>query len=137
MAMPWEAVNWPWLDLRFAGDWAKFGQPEIDWDYKGFGGTRRLARLVGKGKAMELILSGERIDADTALKYGLVERIYSEDELMPKTMEFARGLSKYSLKALQAAKAAIATEDPGLEKEQKLFARLFSSLDQKEEWRLH
>ncbi|MGI6363201.1 MAG: enoyl-CoA hydratase-related protein [Bacillota bacterium] len=120
-------------DLRFAGDWAKFGQPEIGLGIiPGFGGTRRLARLVGKGKAMELILSGERIDADTALKYGLVERIYSEDELMPKTMEFARGLSKYSLKALQAAKAAIATEDPGLEKEQKLFARLFSGLDQKE-----
>jgi len=120
-------------DLRFAGDWAKLGQPEIGLGIiPGFGGTRRLSRLVGRGKAMELIYSGERIDAQTALRLGLVERIYSAEELMPKTMDFARGISKYSLRALQAAKAAIATEDPGLQKEQKIFAQLFSGPDQKE-----
>lgn len=120
-------------DLRFAGDWAQLGQPEIGLGIiPGFGGNRRLARLVGRGKALELIFSGERVDAKTALKLGLVERIYSADELMPKTMEFARGVSGYSLRALQAAKAAAAIEDPGLEKEQELFSQLFSGSDQEE-----
>lgn len=121
-------------DLRFAGSWARIGQPEIGLGIiPGFGGTRRLVRLVGRGRAMEMILGGERIDAEKALKLGLVERVYSEDELMPKTMEFARRLSGYSLKALEAAKAAISGgEDLGMEKEQELFARLFAGNDQKE-----
>lgn len=120
-------------DLRFAGDWARLGQPEIGLGIiPGFGGTRRLAALVGQGKALELILSGERIDAKTALLLGLVERIYPADELMPKTMEFARGLSNYSLQALAAVKAAVARPDPGLAKERQLFAQLFAGPDQKE-----
>ncbi|HOB34879.1 MAG: crotonase [Firmicutes bacterium] len=121
-------------DLRFAGDWAKLGQPEIGLGIiPGFGGTRRLARLIGRGRAMEMILGGEHIDAQTALEWGLVQRVYSADELMPKTMEFARRLASYSLRALQAAKAAIAgTEDLGLHREQELFAQLFSGHDQRE-----
>lgn len=121
-------------DMRFAGDWAKFGQPEIGLGIiPGFGGTRRLARLVGRGRAMEMILGGERIDAETALKLGLIERIYAPDELMPKTMEFAHRLAGYSLRALQAAKAAIAgDDDPGLAREQELFAQLFTGEDQQE-----
>lgn len=121
-------------DIRFAGDWAKIGQPEIGLGIiPGFGGTRRLTRLVGRGRAMEMILGGERIDANTALKLGLVERIYSAEELMPKAMEFARRLAGYSLVALQAAKASIAgTDDLGLEREQELFARLFAGHDQQE-----
>lgn len=121
-------------DIRFAGDWAKIGQPEIGLGIiPGFGGTRRLTRLVGRGRAMEMILGGERIDANTALKLGLVERIYSAEELMPKTMEFARRLAGYSLLALQAAKASITgTDDLGLEREQELFARLFAGHDQQE-----
>lgn len=120
-------------DLRFAGDWAKLGQPEIRLGIiPGFGGTRRLARLVGRGKALELILSGERIDAREALRLGMVERVYLAEELMPRTMEFARGLSGLSLRALEAVKAAMATEDPGLTKEQSLFAQLFNGTDPKE-----
>lgn len=121
-------------DLRFAGDWAKIGQPEIGLGIiPGFGGTRRLTRLVGRGRALEMILGGDRIDAATALKIGLVERVYPPEELMPKTMEFARRLAGYSLLALQAAKTVIAgAEDPGLEKEQQLFAQLFAGPDQKE-----
>lgn len=120
-------------DLRFAGDWAVLGQPEISLGIiPGFGGTRRLARLVGPGKAMELILSGEKIDAKTALSLGLVERVYPAEELMPRTMDFARGLSRYSLKALQGAKASMASEDPGLAREQELFSQLFAGPDPKE-----
>jgi enoyl-CoA hydratase len=121
-------------DLRFAGDWAKIGQPEIGLGViPGFGGTRRLTRLVGRGRALEMILGGDRIDAATALKIGLVERVYPPEELMPKTMEFARRLAGYSLLALQAAKTVIVgAEDPGLEKEQQLFAQLFAGPDQKE-----
>ena len=121
-------------DLRFAGDWAKIGQPEIGLGIiPGFGGTRRLTRLVGRGRALEMILGGDRIDAATALKIGLVERVYPPEELMPKTMEFARRLAGYSLLALQAAKTVIVgAEDPGLEKEQQLFAQLFAGPDQKE-----
>lgn len=121
-------------DLRFAGDWAKLGQPEIGLGIiPGFGGTRRLARLVGQGKALEMILGGGRIDAETALKLGLVEQVYSSEDLMPKTMEFAHRLASYSLRALQAAKVAISgDDDPGLAREQELFAQLFAGHDQQE-----
>lgn len=121
-------------DMRFAGDWAKIGQPEIGLGIiPGFGGTRRLARLVGRGKAMEMIMGGVRLDAGEALKLGLVERVYSTEELMPGTMDFARRLANCSLRALTAAKAAIGGgDDPGLVVEQELFAQLFSGPDQKE-----
>lgn len=121
-------------DLRFASDKARFGQPEITLGIiPGFGGTRRLARQVGRGKAMELILSGEMLDAASALKLGLVERVAPHDQLLKQTMEFAARLAGYSLRALQAAKAAIAAgADPGLEVERELFAQLFSGADQRE-----
>lgn len=121
-------------DMRFAGDWAKIGQPEIGLGIiPGFGGTRRLARLVGRGKAMEMIMGGVRLDAGEALKLGLVERVCSAEELMPGTMDFARRLANCSLRALAAAKAAIGGgDDPGLVVEQELFAQLFSGPDQKE-----
>lgn len=119
-------------DLRFAGDWAKMGQPEIGLGIiPGFGGTQRLPRLVGRGRALEMILGGGRVDAETALKMGLVERIYAKDELMPKTMEFAHRLANYSLCALQAAKTAIINGD-GQESERDLFAQLFTGADQRE-----
>lgn len=121
-------------DLRFASDRAKLGQPEIGLGIiPGFGGTRRLARLVGRGKALEMILGGEQVNAETALGLGLVERVFPAEELMPKTMEFARRLASYSLRALIAAKTAIGGgDDPGLALEQELFAQLFSGADQKE-----
>lgn len=120
-------------DLRFAGERAKFGQPEIGLGIiPGFGGARRLVRLVGVGKAAEMVLSGERIDAQKAYELGLVERVYTADELMPKTIEFARGLSGYSLKAMQAAKLALAVTKAGQPYERELFAQLFDGPDQKE-----
>lgn len=121
-------------DIRFASEKARFGQPEISLGIiPGFGGTRRLARLIGRGKAMELILGGDMVDAPTALKLGLVERVIPQAQLLAETMEFARRLAEFSLRALQAAKAAItAGGDPGLEVERELFAQLFTGADQRE-----
>jgi enoyl-CoA hydratase len=121
-------------DMRFIGERVKMGQPEIGLGIiPGFGGTRRLARLVGRGRAMEMILGGEMVNAETALRVGLVERVYPSEELMPQTMEFARRLAGYSLRALQAAKASISGgEDLGVGREQDLFAQLFTGPDQQE-----
>lgn len=121
-------------DMRFASDKAKLGQPEITLGIiPGFGGTRRLARFVGRGKALELILGGEMLDAATALSLGLVERVYPPEELLPKTLEFAARLAGFSSRALAAAKTSILVgQDPGLQVEQELFAQLFTGRDQVE-----
>ena len=121
-------------DIRFASDKARFGQPEITLGIiPGFGGTRRLPRLVGRGKALEMILGGDMVDAETARKLGLVERVFPHDNLMEQTMEFATRVASFSLRAIQATKASVvASSDPGLNVEQELFAQLFSGADQVE-----
>ena len=121
-------------DIRFASDKARFGQPEITLGIiPGFGGTRRLPRLVGRGKALEMILGGDMVDAETARKLGLVERVFPHDNLMEQTMEFATRVASFSLRAIQAAKASVAAgSDPGLNVEQELFAQLFAGPDQVE-----
>ena len=87
--------------IRIAADTAKFGQPEINLGLvPGFGGTQRLPRLVGKGKAMELILSGAPISADEAQRIGLVNRVVPAAELAAESKRVAR---------LLAAQAPIAT----------------------------
>src|SRR5947207_2516960 len=80
-------------DIRVASENASFGQPEINLGIiPGGGGTQRLTRLVGEGKAMELILTGDIIDARTAFEIGLVNHIVPADQLKPKTMELANRL---------------------------------------------
>src|ERR671913_1054507 len=77
-------------DLRIASERARFGQPEINLGIiPGGGGTQRLARLVGESKAMEMILTGEMIDAQNALTLGLVNRVVPHEELEARTMELA------------------------------------------------
>lgn len=77
--------------IRFASENAKMGQPEVNLGIiPGYGGTQRLTRLVGKAKAMELILSANIINAQDALAIGLVNAVYSKEELMPKTEEFVK-----------------------------------------------
>jgi enoyl-CoA hydratase len=72
--------------LRVASTQAKFGQPEVNLGVPpGYGGTQRLVQLVGKGKAMELLLTGDAIDAQTALNLGLVNRVVEPAELMSET----------------------------------------------------
>lgn len=125
-------------DIRIASDKASFGQPEINLGIiPGGGGTQRLTRLVGEGKAMELILTGAIIDAQTALTLGLVNHVVPADQLETKTMEIANRIAEKSPIALRLAKEAIklasrSNLDEGLRREVDLFALCFSSADKDE-----
>jgi enoyl-CoA hydratase len=80
--------------VRYASDKASFGQPEIDLGLiPGFGGTQRLPRIVGRGRALELLLTGARIDAAEALRIGLVNKVLPHEELMGAVMELARAIA--------------------------------------------
>jgi enoyl-CoA hydratase len=125
-------------DLRIASETASFGQPEINLGIiPGGGGTQRLTRLVGEGKAMELILTGEIIDAQTALRLGLVNMVVPAADLQGKTMEIANRIADKSPVALRMAKEAVklaarSNLDEGLRREVDLFALCFSSEDKDE-----
>ena len=125
-------------DLRIASDAARFGQPEIKLGIiPGGGGTQRLTRLVGEGKAMELILTGDMIDAQTAFSLGLVNTVVPAADLEAKTMELANRIAEKSPVALRMAKEAVKTAaranlDEGLRREVDLFALCFSSADKDE-----
>jgi enoyl-CoA hydratase len=125
-------------DLRIAGEQARFGQPEINLGIiPGGGGTQRLTRLVGEGKAMELILTGDMIDAQTAYQIGLVNMVVSAADLEAKTMELANRIADKSPVALRMAKEAVKAAsrsnlDEGLRREIDLFALCFSSEDKDE-----
>jgi enoyl-CoA hydratase len=125
-------------DIRVCSDNAKFGQPEINLGLiPGGGGTQRLTRLVGEGRAMELMLTGDMIDAATALQYGLVTHVFSQEELEAKTMEIAHKISEKAPIALQLAKEAVkfasrSNLDEGLRREIDLFALCFSTEDKEE-----
>jgi len=125
-------------DIRVASETASFGQPEINLGIiPGGGGTQRLPRLVGEGKAMEMILTGEIIDAQTAFNLGLVNHVVPADQLEIKTMEIANRMAEKSPIALRLAKEAIklasrSNLDEGLRREVDLFALCFSSEDKDE-----
>jgi enoyl-CoA hydratase len=125
-------------DIRVASQNASFGQPEINLGIiPGGGGTQRLTRLVGEGKAMELILTGEIIDSQTAFNLGLVNHVVPADQLEAKTMEIANRMADKSPIALRLAKEAIklasrSNLDEGLRREVDLFALCFSSADKDE-----
>lgn len=125
-------------DMRIASDKASFGQPEINLGIiPGGGGTQRLTRLVGEGKAMEIILSGEIISADTAFAIGLVNHVVPADQLETKTMEIAERMAEKSPIALRLAKESVKVAsrsnlDEGLRREVDLFALCFSSEDKDE-----
>jgi enoyl-CoA hydratase len=125
-------------DIRIASSNSRFGQPEINLGIiPGGGGTQRLTRLIGESKAMELILTGDMIDASTAFNYGLVNYVYSIEELETKTMELANKIAEKSPVALQMSKEAVkfaarSNLDEGLRREIDLFAICFSTEDKKE-----
>jgi enoyl-CoA hydratase len=125
-------------DLIIAADTAKFGQPEITLGViPGIGGTQRLTRAVGKAKAMDLILTGRRMDAAEAERAGLVARMVPAANLMEEAMKVAETIAAMSLPVVLAAKEAInrAFEAPlaeGLRFERRLFQSLFATHDQKE-----
>jgi len=125
-------------DIRVASDKASFGQPEINLGIiPGGGGTQRLTRLVGEGKAMEMILSGEIINADEAFRIGMVNHVVPADQLETRTMEIANRIADKSPIALRLAKEAVklasrSNLDEGLRREVDLFALCFSSEDKDE-----
>ncbi len=113
--------------LRIASDNAKFGQPEVNLGIiPGYGGTQRLARLVGRGKAMELILSGDQIDAQEALRIGLVNKVVPLAELKTAAETLAQKIiSKGQVAIRLALKAVNATQESRLTEGEALEAKLF------------
>jgi len=124
--------------IRLASEKAKMGQPEVKLGLiPGFGGTQRLARLVGKGKAMELILSGKIIDAQEALAIGLVNKVVSTEELSSVCESLAREIManaplaiEYSIEAIN--KGLDRTLEEGLLLEAELFGKVCATEDSKE-----
>ena len=95
-------------DIRLASEKAKFGQPEVGLGITpGFGGTQRLARIVGVSNAMELILTAKTINAAQAQELGLVSHVYPPEELMDKAMELAQAIAANAQVAVRQSKAAI------------------------------
>ncbi|MGH7500642.1 MAG: enoyl-CoA hydratase/isomerase family protein [Longimicrobiales bacterium] len=125
-------------DLRIATRSAKLGQPEIRLGLlPGGGGTQRLPRLIGPGRAARLILTGELIDAAEAERIGLVDWVADDGTLLDRTMTIARTIAGFSPIALELAKTAIraAMEAPlsaGLAHERDLFVAAFASEDRVE-----
>jgi enoyl-CoA hydratase len=125
-------------DIRFASEKAVFGQPEILIGLiPGWGGTQRLSRIIGMGRAKELILCGDRIDAQRAYEIGLVNRIFPAEQLLPETLAFARKLAAMPGFAVKMAKHSInfgcdLALDNALRLEVECCAQCFSTDDQKE-----
>ncbi len=126
------------LDLIVAGESARFGQPEINLGViPGAGGTQRLTRAIGKSRAMEMVLTGEPIDAAEALRLGLVAHVVPDELLVEDALALAAKIATKSPLALRLAKESVnaahelALTD-GLAHERKLFYLLFASEDQKE-----
>ena len=125
-------------DIRYASTKAKLGQPEINLGIlPGWGGSQRLARVVGIGIAKELIFTGRLVDAAEAARIGLVNAVCEPEELLPKTLELAQQLADKSPSAMAFAKQAtnLALQGSladGLAQEAALFAALFATEDQSE-----
>src|SRR5918996_2191089 len=117
-------------DFRIAAESATFGQPEINLGIiPGFGGTQRLARLVGEGKALEMNLTGDPIDAYEALRVGLVNQVVADHELFDTALAWARKLAGQAPLAIEQIKrvSAAGDLDEGLEAEKAAFATVFAS----------
>jgi enoyl-CoA hydratase/carnithine racemase len=125
-------------DIRFASDQAMMGLPEVKLGIlPGFGGTQRLPRLVGRGAANYLMMSGDRVTAEEALRLGLVDKVVPQAQLIEKTVAFARRLASMPPGSLAAIKTCIRqgiemTLGEGLSLEAEHFGRLMVSRDGKE-----
>ena len=124
-------------DIRICSDNAVFGQPEVGLGITpGFGGTQRLARLVGPGIAKQMIYTARNIKADEALRIGLVNAVYPQEELMAAAEKMAAGIAKNAPIAVRNCKKAIndgleAGMDDAIVIEEKLFGDCFETEDQK------
>jgi len=118
-------------DIRYASSRAKLGQPEINLGIvPGWGGTQRLARVCGIGVAKDLIFTGRNVDAEEALRIGLVSRV--ADPVLEHALETARDLAAKSPVALGLAKRLVNLSPGALETEADEFGELFASEDAKE-----
>ncbi len=124
--------------LRISGDRARFGQPEVNLGIiPGWGGTQRLPRLIGKSKATEWILTGEMVQAQEALRLGLVNQVVPQDQVLKAARDLARKIASKSAVAVRQALAAIeeglqGSLEQGLIKEAEAFGVVAASEDSKE-----
>lgn len=122
--------------IRLASENAKFGQPEVHLGLiPGYGGTQRLSMLIGKGKAMEMILTGNMMNAEEALLAGLVNHTVPQEEMLQKSTEILKTILTKSPVAVAKAIAAINSFDhsrAGFIEEARLFGETFESEDKKE-----
>jgi enoyl-CoA hydratase len=123
--------------FRIAAENAKFGQPEVNLGLiPGYGGTQRLVHLIGKGRALELLMTGNMIDASTALQYGLVNYVVPQEELLVKATGLLQTIvSKAPLaisRCIKAANAVFNHTKDGYEVELEAFGDCFDTQDMKE-----
>lgn len=121
--------------IRYASENAKLGLPEVTLGLiPGYGGTQRLPKLVGKGRANELIFSAKMISAEKAKEIGLVNEVFSLEELLPKSNELAKIIARNSPMGISKAIEAVNQSDKesGFEREMKSFGQLFEMDDKKE-----
>ena len=125
-------------DIRIASEKAKFAQPEVGLGIiPGFGGTQRMARIVGTGHAMELIYTADTINAQKALEIGLVNRVVAPEELMDAALELANKIASKAQVAIRTAKRAIRRGlacdiDTAVTYEALAFGTCFGTEDQKD-----
>lgn len=124
--------------IRVASEKARFGQPEINLGLiPGYGGTQRLPRMISKGQAIEMILTGEAIDAGEAYRIGLVNRVVPPDQLIPAAEQVVQTILSKGPIGVQFALEAIISGlemglDEGMEMESHLFGLICSTEDKKE-----
>lgn len=123
--------------FRIASENARFGQPEVNLGLiPGYGGTQRLTQLIGKGRAIELLITGNMLDAATALQYGLVNHVVPQAELLTKAraiLDLVNSKAPLAVgRCIQAANAVFDHTKDGFTEEVNLFGECFSTHDMKE-----
>jgi len=125
-------------DLVIAGESAVFGQPEIKLGViPGIGGTQRLTRLIGRAKAMDLVLTGRAMDAREAESAGLVSRVVPDEQVLPEALKAAETIASYGRTAVRAARECVDRSletglRDGIRFERRVFHALFATHDQQE-----
>ena len=123
-------------DIRICSDNAIFGQPEVGLGITpGFGGTQRLARLIGIGMAKQMIYTGQNIKAEEAKRIGLVNEVYSKEELLNEAIKLAKNIARNSANAVKSSKKAINEGmqldiDSAIKLEEEIFGDCFGTEDQ-------